>query len=286
MRRLAALLAASMLATILAASGCTAPAPKADSPQSATADAAWSTQADAAQPTKADTPVSQSDAAHDARNSIDWAGSYRGTLPCADCPGIESVVTLASDATYRTQSRYLGKGRQVFREQGTFSWNEAGNTITFEGREPARYFVGENRLTRLAPDGSRITGQLADRYVLTRIADGLTEKYWKLVELNGRPVPALAREPYLILKAKGGRVSGFGGCNPFTATYDFDEAASRIRFRKLAVNTMVCASSLEMEEAFHQVLRTVDNYSLDGDRLTLNRARMAPLARFEAVYLR
>ena len=231
-------------------------------------------------------PQSQSDAAHNSRHSLDWAGTYRGTLPCADCPGIETIVTLASDGTYRTQSRYLGKGSQVFREQGTFSWNEASNTITFEGREPARYFVGENRLTRLALDGSRITGKAADQYVMTKIADGLTEKYWKLVELNGSPVPTLEREPYLILKAKGGRVSGFGGCNPFTATYELDEAASRIRFRKLAIATMACSSSLEMEEAFHQVLRTVDNYSLNGDRLTLNRARMAPLARFEAVYLR
>jgi len=266
MRRLAAMITAmiavSTLTTILAASGCTAPA------------------------TKADTTPSRSDAAHDSRNSLGWAGTYRGTLPCADCPGIETIVTLASDGTYRTQSRYLGRSSQVVQEQGTFSWNEAGNTITFEGREPTRYFVGENRLTRLALDGSRITGKLADQYVMTKIADGLTGKYWKLVELNGGPVPALAREPYLILKAKGGRVSGFGGCNPFTATYQLDEAASRISFRKLAVATMACASSLEMEEAFHQVLQTVDNYSLDGDRLALNRARMAPLARFEAVYLR
>jgi len=262
MRRLDALIAVSMLAIILAVSGCTAPAMNAHAP-----------------PTEPDT-------AHDASNSVDWAGTYRGTLPCADCPGIETVVTLASDRTYRTQARYLGKGSQVFREQGTFSWNEAGNTITFEGREPARYFVGENRLTPLAPDGSRITGNQAGRYVMTRIADGVTEKYWQLVELNGRPVPKLEREPYLILRAKGGRVTGFGGCNPFTGTYELDEAASRIRFRKLGVTPMACASSLEMEEAFYRVLRTVDNYSLDGDRLTLNRARMAPLARFEAVYLR
>ena len=40
---------------------------------------------------------------------------------------------------------------------------------------------------------------------------------------------------------------------------------------------------MDVENAFHEALRTADNYSLDGDRLTLNRARMAPLARFEAV---
>ena len=42
---------------------------------------------------------------------------------------------------------------------------------------------------------------------------------------------------------------------------------------------------MDVENAFQEVLRTADNYSLGGDRLTLSRARMAPLARFEAVYL-
>ena len=144
-------------------------------------------------------------------------------------------------------------------EQGRFNWNEAGNTITLDGRRPARYFVGENRLIRLAQDGSRITGNLAEHYVMTKLADGVTEKYWKLVELNGRPVPALEREPHFILKAEGGRVNGFGGCNSFTGTYELNEAASRIRFGKLAATMMACASGMEVEEAFHRVLRSVDN---------------------------
>lgn len=226
------------------------------------------------------------DPAHHARNSLDWPGAYRGVLPCADCPGIETVVVLANDGTYRTQSKYLGKGKEVFSEQGRFTWNEAGNTITFEGRAPARYFVGEDRLTRLALDGSRITGTLLDHYILTKLGDGVTEKYWKLVELNGRPVPALEREPHLILKAEDGRVNGFGGCNAFTGSYMLDEATSRIRFGHIASTMMACPSGMEVEKAFHQVLRSADNYSLNGDRLTLNRARMAPLAHFEAVYLR
>jgi heat shock protein HslJ len=226
------------------------------------------------------------DPAHNARNSLDWAGSYRGVLPCADCEGIETILSLSDNGTYSTQSRYLGKGDKAFSQQGAFSWNDAGNTVTLEGSQPAHYFVGENRLIRLAMDGSRITGALAQYYVLTKLADGITEKYWKLVELNGRPVPALEREPHLILKAGAGRLSGFGGCNAFSGSYELNETTSRIRFEQVASTMMACASGREVETAFHQVLRTVDNYSLNGDHLTLNRARMAPLARFEAVYLR
>lgn len=232
------------------------------------------------------TDASTPDRAHNARNSLDWAGVYRGVLPCADCEGIETIVALQRDGTYRSQSRYLGKGDAVFSDTGRFTWNEAGDTVTMAGERPAKYFVGENRLIRLALDGTRVTGPLAKHYVLARITDGVTEKYWKLTELNGRPVSGMKREPYLILRADGRRVSGFGGCNSFTGAYEIDEATSRIRFRDIAATMMACASGMEVEKDFHRVLRAADNYSLNGDRLTLNRARMAPLARFEAVYLR
>src|SRR5690606_28675152 len=148
--------------------------------------------------------------------------------------------------------------------------------------QPVPYFVAENRLIRLALDGSRITGDLAENYVLAKLPDGVTEKYWKLVELNGRPVPALEREPYLILGTADGRASGFGGCNGFTGSYELDEAALRIRFGQIASTMMACISGMDVETAFHEALRAADNYALSGDRLSLNRARMAPLARFEA----
>jgi len=116
-------------------------------------------------------------------------------------------------------------------------------------------------------------------------ADGIVEKYWKLVELNGKPVPSLEREPHMILKADG-RVNGFGGCNAFTGDYKLDASASRLGFGQIASTMMACAAGMDVEQAFHEALRRVDSYMLDGDRLMLARARMAPLARFEAVHLR
>lgn len=231
-------------------------------------------------------PAAVSDSAHVARNALDWAGTYRGVLPCADCEGIETVVTLVDDGTYTARSRYLGKNGETFTESGAYAWSDRGDVVTLQGDEPAKYRVMENRLVRLAMDGSPIAGELADHYVLAKMTDGIVEKYWKLVELDGQPVPALDREPHLILKAEGGRVAGFGGCNRLTGSYTLDEAASRIRFGPVASTKMACAKGMDLERAFTEMLGRVDNYSLSGDRLTFNRARMAPLARFEAVYLR
>lgn len=225
------------------------------------------------------------DGAHTARNSLDWAGAYRGVLPCADCQGIETVVVLADDGSYRHQSRYLGRSDEVFSEEGGFTWSARGDTVTLAGREPVQYFVAENRLIRLALDGSRITGDLAEHYVLTRLPGGITERYWRLVELNGQPVAALRREPFFILRTEGRRVNGFGGCNTLAGSYELDEATFRIRFDQVASTMMACESGMDVEQAFHEVLRSADNYSVDGGRLILNRARMAPLARFEGAYL-
>ena len=204
-----------IVAATLAAGGCMAPAARTD--------------------------ALKPDPSHNARNVLDWVGAYRGVLPCADCEGIETVVVLAKDTAYSARSKYLGKGNKVFSEQGSFTWNEAGNIVTLAGPEPARYFVGENRLTRLTLDGSRITGVLAENYVLVKLPEGVTEKYWKLVELNGQPMPALEREPHLILQAAGGRLSGFGSCNTFTGSYKINEATSRISFEQIA-STMACSS--------------------------------------------
>jgi len=51
---------------------------------------------------------------------------------------------------------------------------------------------------------------------------------------------------------------------------------------------MMACLNMEIEDELKRALEMADNYSLssDGKFLSLNRARMAPLARFEVVYLR
>jgi heat shock protein HslJ len=74
-------------------------------------------------------------------------------------------------------------------------------------------------------------------------------------------------------------MNGFGGCNHFTGSYKLDAVASRVRFGQIATTSMMCTSGMEVEQAFYEALGNAENYSLAGDQLTLNRARMAPLAR-------
>lgn len=107
---------------------------------------------------------------HNARNSLDYLGTYKGVLPCADCEGIETTITLNKDETYTKQTKYLGKSAKVEEELGDFTWLEDGNRMSLEGIDtpPVLYFVAENKLIQLDKDGNQITGNLAKNYELTK----------------------------------------------------------------------------------------------------------------------
>lgn len=107
---------------------------------------------------------------HNAKNSLDYLGTYKGTLPCADCEGIETLIVLNKDETYEIKTKYLGKGDNSFSDLGSYTWMEDGNTLEFESTdsEVTYYFVSENKLIALDQEGNRITGDLAQFYELNK----------------------------------------------------------------------------------------------------------------------
>lgn len=110
---------------------------------------------------------------HTSQIALDWAGTYEGVLPCADCEGIRTRLVITYGLTYELEAQYLGKSEEVFKRSGAFSWDEQGRTIKLEGIDPAyetnHYQVGENRLFKLDMDGKRISGELEDRYILEKV---------------------------------------------------------------------------------------------------------------------
>lgn len=224
--------------------------------------------------------------ADSSRLSLDWPGTYSGVVPCASCPGIETVVTLNDDGTFERAMRYIDESPVPVVERGAFEWNERGSAVTLnpaDGHE-ARYQVGEHRLFQLDSEGARIDGALADRYVLHQHIDDprVENRRWRLVELNGVPVDAneVRDTPFVQLDSSEDRVYGSAGCNRFSGSYAI-KTGQRIEFAESLAMTMMACPGSDIEPAFVEALRVADNYSLGGDgTMTLNRARMAPLARF------
>ncbi len=117
-------------------------------------------------------------------------------------------------------------------------------------------------------------------------SEQIVGKYWKLIELEGRPVTMTEdqqREIHIKLSAEQSRVSGFAGCNNFFGTYAF-EKGMKIKFTELATTMMACPDLEVNEQAFLEVLNLTNNYTLYKDTLQLNIGKRAPLAVFKAVY--
>ena len=225
------------------------------------------------------------DNAHNAKNSLDYDGIYRGVLPCADCEGIKSTVYLNRDSTFKITETYVGKGENSFDTSGTFSWNKAGNTITLKtanASENRSYFVGENTLTQLDQSGNKISGNLAANYILSKDNYALLNKKWRPIELLGKPVildGSLKTEPTLTFDDNENRYIGITGCNNISGEFEI------LPFNKLklspGMSTMMACENMEIEQKLGEVLRQADGFIINGDELTLIKARMAPLARFK-----
>ncbi|MDR3340758.1 MAG: META domain-containing protein [Candidatus Symbiothrix sp.] len=116
----------------------------------------------------------------------------------------------------------------------------------------------------------------------------LLEKYWKLDQIRGKDVadlaPRLPKDAFVTFKAEENRLVGNLGCNTFSAEYELMQG-NRIRISNAITTEMMCMD-MTVEDEMKRVLATVDSYSVNNDTLVLNRARMAPLARFVAVYMK
>jgi heat shock protein HslJ len=108
-------------------------------------------------------------------------------------------------------------------------------------------------------------------------------KYWKLVEVNGKPIaPAeqSKREPHMILNAAENKVSGSGGCNSFFGNYEL-QSEYGISFSKIGSTKMACPGSvMQSEQQLFQAFQMANKFTLQNDILILFNSGNSPLAKF------
>jgi len=99
-----------------------------------------------------------------------WAGIYHGVTPAASSSGIDVIVILNSNNTYKVSYRYIDKGDEVFNFTGTLSWDEKTKVITLRNNDlPPYYKVGKNYLLQLDMEGKEIKGSLSKNYKLQKV---------------------------------------------------------------------------------------------------------------------
>ena len=106
---------------------------------------------------------------HNAQNALDWAGTYEATLPCADCPGIKTIVTLNNEGTFTYVSEYLDTDTKI-ENSGEIMWHDNGSVVHLKGKDiDTKLKVIENGLIGLDTNGEQITGPLKEHYNYKKI---------------------------------------------------------------------------------------------------------------------
>lgn len=262
------------------------------------------------------------DQSHNAKNSLDYVGTYKGILPCADCHGLETEIVINENSTFCLKTKYQGKGDKVYMQKGHFSWNKSGNIIILTDMKnaPNKYFVSENKLTQLNMYGKKVTGNLADEYILTKqpadtsdmeTASGdnsatvdlnsriatttsiervnpaigkytLAETKWKLTQLKGKTVNQKGKKAFTLkLNSKDGRFSAYMGCNSIGGNYIMP-STDKLAFSDVFMTEMACAD-MATETNFAAVLQQTAIYKLEKETLTLFSEKKRILAKFEAM---
>jgi copper homeostasis protein (lipoprotein) len=117
----------AVMASTLAIAACKPQAPA--EPAAPAADTAPAAAAEPAPVAAESAPVSTAtDVPFDMKG---FAGTFSGTLPCADCAGIETTISLKPDGTYTVHETYQGKPGG-FDSEGTWTAEENGQRVRLD----------------------------------------------------------------------------------------------------------------------------------------------------------
>lgn len=61
-----------------------------------------------------------------------FAGTFNGTLPCADCPGIATRIVLAADGTYTITESYQERSAPDLKGDGTWTVEEDNQRLRLD----------------------------------------------------------------------------------------------------------------------------------------------------------
>jgi uncharacterized lipoprotein NlpE involved in copper resistance len=104
--------------------------------------------------------------------SQDFHGVFYGFLPCKNCNGIKTTLSLKQNNLYLLVTQPAKESSKEFYEKGKYTWNDENHTVVLTPRTDApasQYQIqDEGTLILLNSDGTPMTGGRADSYTLRR----------------------------------------------------------------------------------------------------------------------
>lgn len=134
--------------------------------------------------------------------NIHLPAMYTGTLPCADCPGIDYRLIIEENRFVEI-NHYRDRTPGRFEETG--NWTVSGDTLSLlkpDNQNPRkRFLLSKEKLTMLDMQNQEVTGDLADMYVLERVGSqkSIRKHHQKMAE-RGYLFYAAGNEPFWSLR--------------------------------------------------------------------------------------
>ena len=104
--------------------------------------------------------------------SLDFHGVFYGFLPCKDCNGIKTTLSLKQNNNYLLVTQPAKESSKEFYEKGKYSWDDEHHTVVLTPRNDSatrQYQIkDEGTLILLNSNGTQMTGGQADSYTLRR----------------------------------------------------------------------------------------------------------------------
>ena len=107
----------------------------------------------------------------DMPDSPDLCGTYGGTIPAADCPGIDVTVEIGRDGTFRMVYDYVDRDG-VFESAGRYELRGNRLIAVDDGSDSTIFRMEGDRLRMLDSRGEAITGPLEDMFILEKRRPG------------------------------------------------------------------------------------------------------------------
>jgi heat shock protein HslJ len=229
--------------------------------------------------------------------------TFVGVLPCAGCRGRHYQLDLLPNSRFvQSTTDMRGGDNHVIEIAPGMWWISAdGRKLTLDAGGDAagddmRWYwqVKDARTLRMLDDqGDSIASEL--NYELTRtdslppvnpgphppeFLPTLENTRWVPLRIGRHAVKVAAQqdEPWIALEPKTRHVTGSGGCNQFTGSYDV--GVETLRIRSLDVTRLTCPD-VKSETAFLQALNGTWGYRVAGRRLQLLDEHDSVLAELE-----
>jgi uncharacterized lipoprotein NlpE involved in copper resistance len=105
--------------------------------------------------------------------SLDFHGVFYGYVPCKDCAGIKTTLSLKQNKNYLLVTQPARDSSREFYEKGKYQWDELNKILVLTpkkgGTVPHHYEIeNDETLIQLNEDGTKKQGDLAEKYALRR----------------------------------------------------------------------------------------------------------------------